>query len=95
MALFRWKPGTTADQVEALEAGLGQLPARVPEIRRYWFGADVGLSSENGEFAVVADFDDVDGFRRYSENADHRAVIADLVAPIVATRTAVQFVVDG
>jgi hypothetical protein len=94
VVVFRWSPETRPEQVAALRDGLAALPGLVPEIRAYAFGSDAGLKPENGDFAVVADFDDVDGYRRYADNPDHRAVVTDLVAPIVASRSAVQFEID-
>ncbi|MGH9154521.1 MAG: Dabb family protein [Acidimicrobiales bacterium] len=95
VVVFNWKPSTAAGDVDALRAGLAELPGRIPEIRVYSFGPDAGVGSQNADFALVADFDDADSFRRYVAHPDHQALIADLVAPIVATRQAVQFVVDG
>lgn len=95
VAVFTWKPGTTPEQVAALQAGLAEMPGLIEEIRAYAVGPDAGLASGNGEFAVVADFDDADGFRRYSAHAGHRALVAELLAPIVGTRTAVQYLIEG
>lgn len=89
MALFTWNPGTTAEQVAALCDGLAAIPSRIPEIRSYRFGSDLGLGG-NGQVAVVADFDDADGYRAYARHPDHQRVIAEMVAPIRADRLAVQ-----
>ena len=43
---------------------------------------------------VVADFDSVDDYLVYRDHPDHRALIADLVTGHVATRAAVQYVID-
>lgn len=94
VVVFHWKPDIGAEQVEALRAGLADLTGRIPEIRAYSFGPDAGVGSQNADFALVADFDDADSFRRYVVHPDHQALIAHLVAPIVATRQAVQFVVE-
>jgi hypothetical protein len=85
-----WHPDATADEVAAVHAALAELPAQIPELRAYAFGPDVGLASGNADFAVVADFDDADGWRRYMEHPAHQAVLADRIRPILASRTAVQ-----
>ena len=54
-------------------------------------GADVGLSDGNFDFAVVADVDDVDGFRPYADHPAHIAVIVERIRPILADRAAVQY----
>jgi stress responsive alpha/beta barrel protein len=85
-----WTEDATPEAVAAVEAGLAELPALIPELRAYRFGPDAGLASGNADFAVVADFDDADGWRRYVEHPVHQAVLADRIRPILAARTAVQ-----
>ena len=74
IALFRWAEGVTTEQIADLGEALYALPAVIPEIRSYRFGADVGLGEHNFDYAVVADFDGVEDFRTYRDNPDHRAV---------------------
>jgi len=90
IAVFRWKAGTTEEQVHAIEQGLAALPARLPQMRAYAFGRDLGMREGNADFAVVADFDDEDGWRTYTEDAEHRRVIEQLIAPVTEVRSAVQ-----
>ena len=95
IVMFRWKPGTNAAQLEALERGLVALPALVPEIRAYRFGADARAAEGNFDFAIVADFDDVDAWRRYVVHPAHQKLVAELVRPITAERAAVQHRLDA
>ncbi len=44
----------------------------------------------NWDFAVVADFDDEEGWRTYTADATHQQIIAERIRPIVAERAAVQ-----
>jgi hypothetical protein len=90
VAVFRWKPGTTDEQVQAIEQGLAALPARLPQLRAYAYGRDAGLREGNADFAVVADFDDEEGWRGYTEDAEHRRVIEELIAPVTEVRSALQ-----
>jgi len=92
LALFTWKPGTGDEQIRALCDGLATLPGLIPDIRSYRFGADAGLTEGNDRFAVVAEFDDVDAYRRYAADPRHRDVIERLLKPMMATRHAVQLV---
>ncbi|MEY2456505.1 MAG: hypothetical protein QOK06_1599, partial [Acidimicrobiaceae bacterium] len=55
VVLFRWKEGTTVEQIAAIEDGLAGLPAAIPELVDYRFGSDAGLADGNWDFAVVAD----------------------------------------
>jgi hypothetical protein len=90
IAVFRWKAGTTDEQVDAIERGLTALRGRLPMLRAYAFGRDQGLRGGNADFAVVADFDDEDGWRAYTEDPEHRRVIEELIAPVTEDRSAVQ-----
>lgn len=93
VVVFNWVEGTTAEQVRALEAGLAALPGQIPQIRSYDFGPDAGLGAGlggNGDFAVVATFDDEDGYGAYAAHPAHQAVVVGLLAPILAARHAVQ-----
>jgi hypothetical protein len=91
VVVFRWKPGTTAAQIDAISEALGALPGQIAELRDYRFGRDAGLAEGNAEFAVVADCDDADGWRAYIDHPAHQRVVHELVAPVVESRTAVQF----
>ena len=90
VAVFRWKDGTTDEQVEVIERGLAALPDRLPQLRAYAFGRDLGLREGNADFAIVADFDDEAAWQAYTEDAEHRRVIEELIAPVTEVRSAVQ-----
>ncbi len=92
VVLFSWKPDASGAAVRAFAEGLAGLPVRIPEIRAYQFGPDVGLAGGgNDDFALVADFDDADAYRRYAEHPAHRHLIAERLWPILAGRHAVQY----
>jgi hypothetical protein len=95
VAVFRWKPGTTAEQVAALSAALAELPHLVPGISSYTFGPDAGLRPGTADYAVVGDFEDPESYLGYAEHPAHRRVITDLLNPIVETRASVQLTLDG
>jgi hypothetical protein len=90
MVMFRWTPEATPEQKQRVAAELRRLPALLPVLRAYHVGADLGLVEGNFEFAVVADFDDLEGYLTYRDNPEHRAVIAEFIQPIAAQRAAVQ-----
>jgi hypothetical protein len=91
MVLFRWKEGTTAEQVEAVSAALRTLPGLVPEIRHYSFGKDVGVNPGTFDYGVTALFDSVDGYLAYRDHPEHQRIVQQLVMPNVAERAACQF----
>lgn len=78
-------------QKEALYDGLGKMPQVMDFIRRYEFGPDLGFGHGNPSMALVADFDSEQDWRDYSEHPDHLELINNLVKPIVAASTRVQY----
>lgn len=54
-------------------------------------GEDAGLSDGNADAVLIADFPDVDAFRRYAQDPAHLAVLAEHVRPHLAARSAVQY----
>ncbi|HUY52008.1 MAG TPA: Dabb family protein [Streptosporangiaceae bacterium] len=91
VVLFTWTEDATEAQKHALTGELRKLPDMIDAIRRYHVGPDAGINAGNCDFAVVADFEDADGYRTYRDHPLHRAVVADYVTPIVAQRFAVQY----
>jgi hypothetical protein len=91
VACFRWQEGTGPDDVAAVATALGELPAVIPELRDYRFGPDAHLAEGNHDFAVVATFDDTNGYRAYAEHPAHLRVLTEVIRPRLAARTAVQF----
>jgi Stress responsive A/B Barrel Domain len=94
VVMFRWNDDVDAAHVAAVEAGLSTLPGLVPQIAEYRFGIDAGVNEGNFDFVVVADFASVDDYLVYRDHPDHRALIAELVTGHVATRAAVQYLLD-
>lgn len=85
-----WTNDATDTDVAAVRAALAALPEQIPEIRAYTFGSDLGLVDGNADFAIVADFDDVDAWHRYERHPAHQAALTDRIRPILAARAAVQ-----
>ena len=78
-------------QKQALYDGLTKMPKVMEFIRRYEFGPDLGLGQGNPSMALVADFDSEQDWRNYSAHPDHLELIDNLVKPIVAASTRVQY----
>ena len=72
---------------------LRALPAQIESLRSYAVGPDLQLGEGRGDFAVVAEFDDADGYQAYVDHPAHQAVANDLIAPIRADRAHVQFAI--
>ena len=91
---FRFLDSVGDDEVAAFVARLEQVPDRIDTVRWYRFGADLGLTPGAGNFAIVAVFDDVAGWRAYRDHPLHREVV-ELAETMVEDRTQVQFEVPG
>jgi hypothetical protein len=94
IALLTFVEGTTDAQVRAIEAALATLPARMPQLRAYAIGSDLAINEGNASFGVVAEFATVDDYLAYRDDAEHRRIITELIVPVLAGRTAVQYEID-
>ena len=91
IALLTFVEGTGDAQIQAVEDALSTLPARLPQVRAYVIGRDLGVNEGNASFAVAADFATVDDYIAYRDDAEHRRIIAELIAPILAARAGAQY----
>jgi hypothetical protein len=82
---------TTDEDVRAICEALATLPGLIPALRAYSFGPDLGIDAGNGSFAVIAEFDDADGYRSYRDDPEHQCIIAELIRPFLAGRAATQY----
>jgi hypothetical protein len=89
--LFTFTPQTTLEQQEELALQLRTLPGVIGEIKDYHVGLDARLNPGNYQFAVVADFDNVEDYLVYRDHPVHREIIGKYVTQIVADRAAVQY----
>ncbi|NUP03157.1 MAG: Dabb family protein [Nonomuraea sp.] len=90
IVLITWAGHATDEQKAAVETELKKLPGVIPELKAYTVGADAGIDQGNHDFGLVADFDSVDDYLVYRDHPQHKAVLAEHVKPILATRAAVQ-----
>ena len=90
MVALRWKPGTGDGEVAAIARALRALPDRIDSVRALTAGRDLGLHPDNADFAIVVDFDDEDGWQAYQDDPEHRRIVAEMIAPVLAQRTAIQ-----
>ncbi|MEA2023094.1 MAG: Dabb family protein [Actinomycetota bacterium] len=91
VAMFRFKEGTTAEQVDAATTALRALPSQIDVLTRYKCGPDAGITDGSWDYVVVADVADSDDFATYRDHPAHRAVVTDFMAPIIAEGVRVQF----
>jgi hypothetical protein len=88
---FKWKPGITEADLAGIREALSGLPGQIAEVKHYIFGSDAGMVQGNFDFAIVAQFDNVDAWRVYNDHPVHDAVRKNVLGPHIAERAAVQF----
>jgi hypothetical protein len=76
VVLFKFKPETTAQDIQVLAEGLGGLPEVIGEIREYRFGRDMLRTERSYDFALISSFDDLAAMQRYQVHPDHQKVLA-------------------
>ena len=81
----------TPEQRQAVHDAVADLPAKIPEVISYVIGFDAGIRPDNHDFAVVADFATQADYEIYATHKDHLQVINDLIKPVLASRSAVQY----
>ena len=95
VALFRFKPEITDEQIEAAMVALSTLPDEIDVLRKFRFGPDAGITEGAWDFAVVAVLDDADDYVAYRDHPAHVAVLRNYIAPLIAEAARIQFVSEG
>ncbi len=91
VVVFTWTDGMTEEMEQQFGAELNALGPTLPGVRAYRAGPDAGINQGNFDFAVVADFDDVDSYLGYRDSAEHKDIISRFSGPHTKSRAAVQY----
>jgi hypothetical protein len=91
LAMFRWKEGTTPEQVAAFADALEGLIPDLPMVRSFRHGSDIGSAMNHWDYGVVAEFDSLDDYRAYSSDPRHLDIAVTLGKPIAEESSRVQF----
>jgi hypothetical protein len=91
VVLLEFDDTTTDEHIEHVVTQLHALPAALPVLRSYIVGRDLGLAPGNAHLAVIAEFDDIDGYIAYRDDPTHRRIIDESIVPHLRSRTASQF----
>ncbi len=90
VVLLKWSRELEPGELREIGRLLDTLGSSAPSIRAFNHGPDIGLSPSRGDYAVMADFDDTEGWRAYDTHPAHLAVRA-VLKPLTAANLVVQF----
>jgi len=91
VVLLEFDPTAPPGHLDELTARLRELPDELPLLRSYVIGRDLGLAPGNADLAVIAEFDDIDGYIEYRDHPSHRRIVDEMIAPHLQRRSATQF----
>ncbi len=91
VVLLEWNDGVSQKAMAAFTAGLAELPAAIPQVRRYEYGADLGIAGGTADFVICADFDSAEDYLVYRDHPAHQAFKAEHLLPHTHGRSAAQF----
>jgi hypothetical protein len=91
VALFTWDDEMTQAMELDFAAELTALVPKLSGLRSYHAGPDAEIVEGNFDFAVVADFDDVESYLAYRSNVEHQDIISRFSGPHTKARASVQF----
>ncbi|HEV7189474.1 MAG TPA: Dabb family protein [Blastococcus sp.] len=91
VVVFTWSEDADEARRTATLEALRGLEQTVGGMSALTVAADAGLTEGNAHTVLMADFPDVEAFRRYAADPVHLAVIAEHVRPFLAQRSAVQY----
>lgn len=72
------------DVADQIVAELAAYAPTCATVRDYKVGRDIGLAEGTATVAVVAEFDDVDGYQFYAQDEGHVEIIQRLILPNAA-----------
>jgi hypothetical protein len=91
VVVFTWSPEADAERRATTLQALRRLREDVGGMTSLVVEHDAGLTGGNADTVLIADFPDVEAFRRYAQDPVHLSVIAEHVRPWLAARSAVQY----
>ena len=91
VVLLEFDEAAPPGHIDQVAEQLRELPAAIPALRSYTIGRDLALAPDNAHLAVLAEFDDIDGYLAYRDDPTHRRIIDEMILPHLASRAAAQF----
>ena len=90
IVLVTFKPEATPDQIAAWHAAVTEMCETSDEVLAFTLGRNIGSGPNHHDAALVADFEDLDAFRRYIASDAHKAYVETHARPVTAKLAAIQ-----
>jgi len=90
IVLVSFKPEASESQIAAWRDAVRTLCGTSDEILSFTLGTNVGSGPNHHDAALVADFEDIDAFRRYVSGDPHKAYVEDHARHVTAKLAAIQ-----
>lgn len=90
IVLLTIKPSATAEQLDAWRKAAVGMCESSPEVRSFTLGSNVGSGPNHHDWALVADFEDMDAFRRYVGSRAHAEYVEKHARHVVDRIAAIQ-----
>lgn len=76
-----WKDGVTDQTLGEIASVFAQLRGELRGVVSFEYGSDAGLLDGNGDYAIVAVFDDLTAFQAYAGHELHVKALTELLLP--------------
>ncbi|MCU4653081.1 Dabb family protein [Roseibacterium sp. SDUM158016] len=90
IVLVSFKPKASAEQIVAWSDAVTDMCASSSEVLSFSLGKNVGSGPNHHDAALVADFEDIDAFRRYIAGEKHKAYVENHARHVTAKLAAIQ-----
>jgi hypothetical protein len=86
---FRFREGTTSEQIEAAGYALRGMQTGIPEVRTVRWGPNLATSAGEYSHVLTVELDDMGAVERYLDHPLHERIVQDHLAPIRDARLAI------
>jgi len=90
IVLVSFKPEASDDQIAAWHEAVTALCETSADVLSFSLGHNIGSGPNHQDAALVADFADMDAFRRYVGSDTHKAYVEDHARHVTARLAAIQ-----
>ena len=90
IVLLSFNPEASADELAAWSDAVTDMCETSEEVLSFSLGKNIGSGPNHHDAALVADFEDIDAFRRYIGSDKHKAYVENHARRVVAKLAAIQ-----